>query len=80
MTRRRAILAGDGLLTLAFDLLADPDCHARSGGVRAGLVLDLARASGLGGMVAGSCWISPPRDASAMPPVRMPRISAGCRR
>lgn len=47
-----AILAGDGLLTLAFDLLSDPDCHADPA-VRAGLVLDLARASGLGGMVGG---------------------------
>lgn len=47
-----AILAGDGLLTLAFDLLSDPDCHANPA-VRAGLVLDLARASGLGGMVGG---------------------------
>ncbi len=47
-----AILAGDGLLTLAFDLLADPACHADPA-VRAALVLDLARASGLGGMVGG---------------------------
>lgn len=47
-----AILAGDGLLTLAFDLLADPGCHADPA-VRATLVVDLARASGLGGMVGG---------------------------
>ncbi|SCM78170.1 Farnesyl diphosphate synthase [uncultured Pleomorphomonas sp.] len=47
-----AILAGDGLLTLAFDLLADPACHADPA-VRAALVLDLARAGGLGGMVGG---------------------------
>jgi len=47
-----AILAGDGLLTLAFDLLADPACHADPA-VRVALVLDLARAGGLGGMVGG---------------------------
>lgn len=47
-----AILAGDALLTLAFDLLADPACHADPA-VRAALVLDLARAGGLGGMVGG---------------------------
>lgn len=47
-----AILAGDGLLTLAFDLLADPACHADPA-IRAALVLDLARAGGLGGMVGG---------------------------
>ncbi len=47
-----AILAGDALQTLAFDLLADPDCHPDPA-VRAALVLDLTRASGLGGMVGG---------------------------
>lgn len=47
-----AILAGDALLTLAFDTLADPATHA-DGAVRAELVLRLARASGLGGMVGG---------------------------
>src|SRR3569833_494700 len=47
-----AILAGDGLLTLAFDILARPEVHA-SADVRVALVLELARASGLGGMVGG---------------------------
>jgi len=47
-----AILAGDGLLTYAFDVLADPSTHADAG-VRAALVLALARAAGLGGMVGG---------------------------
>ncbi len=47
-----AILAGDGLLTYAFDVLADPATHAEAG-VRAALVLALARAAGLGGMVGG---------------------------
>ncbi len=47
-----AILAGDGLLTLAFDILARPDVHP-SAEVRSALVLELARAAGLGGMVGG---------------------------
>lgn len=47
-----AILAGDALLTLAFDTLADPATHG-DGAVRAELVLRLARAAGLGGMVGG---------------------------
>jgi farnesyl diphosphate synthase len=47
-----AILAGDGLLTLAFDILARAEVHASSD-VRIALVLELARAAGLGGMVGG---------------------------
>ncbi len=47
-----AILAGDGLLTYAFDVVADPRTHADST-IRVALVLALARAAGLGGMVGG---------------------------
>jgi farnesyl diphosphate synthase len=47
-----AILAGDGLLTFAFDILARPETHP-SPAVRVDLVLALARAAGLGGMVGG---------------------------
>ena len=47
-----AILAGDALLTFAFDLMARPDVHPDPA-VRAALVLQLARASGLGGMAGG---------------------------
>ena len=47
-----AILAGDALLTLAFDILARPGTHAKAS-VRAELVLALARAAGAGGMVGG---------------------------
>lgn len=47
-----AILAGDALLTLAFEVLADEATHP-DGAVRAALVSALARASGLGGMVGG---------------------------
>jgi farnesyl diphosphate synthase len=47
-----AILAGDGLLTLAFEVLAEPDTHGDPA-VRAELVLALARAAGAAGMVGG---------------------------
>jgi farnesyl diphosphate synthase len=47
-----AILAGDSLLTLAFDVLADP-LTQRDSAIRAQLVLCLARASGPGGMAGG---------------------------
>lgn len=47
-----AILVGDALQTLAFEVLADP-ATATDPAVRSDLVLGLARASGLGGMVGG---------------------------
>ena len=47
-----AILAGDALLTLAFDILARDEVH-NDAGVRIALVRELARASGLGGMAGG---------------------------
>jgi farnesyl diphosphate synthase len=47
-----AILAGDALLTLAFDVMARAEVH-RDPAVRAALVLELARAAGLGGMAGG---------------------------
>lgn len=47
-----AILAGDALLTFAFDLLAQPETHADPA-VRIALVTELARAAGIGGMAGG---------------------------
>jgi farnesyl diphosphate synthase len=47
-----AILAGDGLLTFAFDVLGRPETHPDAA-VRIALVTGLARAAGLGGMVGG---------------------------
>ena len=47
-----AILAGDALLTLAFDVMARTEVHPDAA-VRVALVLELARASGLGGMAGG---------------------------
>lgn len=47
-----AVLAGDALQTLAFDLLSDPATHADAD-VRVDLIGSLARASGARGMVYG---------------------------
>ncbi|MCA1652980.1 MAG: polyprenyl synthetase family protein [Sphingomicrobium sp.] len=47
-----AVLAGDSLHALAFQILADPATHENPA-VRAELVLDLARASGPDGMAGG---------------------------
>lgn len=47
-----AILAGDALLTLAFDILAGPQTHERAR-VRVELVRRLAKAAGAHGMVGG---------------------------
>jgi farnesyl diphosphate synthase len=47
-----AILAGDGLLTFAFDVMSRAEVHADAS-VRMALVSELARASGIGGMAGG---------------------------
>lgn len=47
-----AILAGDALLTMAFEVLADPDTHSDAN-VRCKLVSTLAKAAGAEGMVGG---------------------------
>jgi farnesyl diphosphate synthase len=47
-----AILAGDGLLTFAFDVLSRTDTHPDPA-IRIELISALARAAGLGGMVGG---------------------------
>jgi len=47
-----AILVGDALLTLAFDVMARTEVHGDPA-VRVALVAELARASGLGGMAGG---------------------------
>ncbi len=50
-----AILAGDALLTLAFDVMGDEPTHPDAA-VRASLVVGLARNSGLGGMAGGQMF------------------------
>ncbi|MEM6423193.1 MAG: polyprenyl synthetase family protein, partial [Pseudomonadota bacterium] len=47
-----AVLCGDALQTIAFEILADPATHADAA-VRAQLCLRLAQASGVAGMVGG---------------------------
>jgi farnesyl diphosphate synthase len=47
-----AILAGDALLTLAFEILSRPETHPEAA-VRTELVLELARAAGMEGMAGG---------------------------
>jgi farnesyl diphosphate synthase len=47
-----AILAGDALMTLAFEVLASPETHPDAA-LRCALIAGLARASGAQGMVAG---------------------------
>lgn len=47
-----AILAGDALLTFAFDLLSDPGCGLGAE-IRVRLISRLARAAGFGGMAGG---------------------------
>jgi farnesyl diphosphate synthase len=47
-----AVLAGDGLLTMAFEVLSDPDTHGDPA-VRCELVSALATAAGAAGMVGG---------------------------
>ncbi|GHA93552.1 farnesyl-diphosphate synthase [Algimonas arctica] len=47
-----AVLAGDGLLTHAFELMASEGAHIDPA-IRARLVLELARASGTNGMIGG---------------------------
>jgi farnesyl diphosphate synthase len=47
-----AILAGDSLLTLAFDILSRPETHPDAA-IRIALVSALARGAGLGGMAGG---------------------------
>lgn len=47
-----AILAGDGLLTYAFDIIAAPETDLPDA-AKTALVLELARAAGIGGMAGG---------------------------
>jgi len=59
-----AILAGDALLTLAFEISTDPATHPQAS-VRCELALGLARASGLAGMVGGQMLDIAAETASA---------------
>lgn len=73
-----AILAGDGLLTRAFEVLADPATHSDPR-VRANLVVELARASGVDGMVGGQMLdlLAEHRTLSMAEVTRMQRMKTG---
>lgn len=81
-----AILAGDGLLTLAFDVLARPEIH-KNAETRLALIMGLARAAGLGGMVGGQALdleaegryeaIKKPLDLSAADVRRLQSMKTG---
>jgi farnesyl diphosphate synthase len=71
-----AILAGDALLTLAFEIIAEPTTDA-SGETRARLCLGLARASGLAGMVGGQMLdIAAESAAAPLAPEAIARLQA----
>jgi farnesyl diphosphate synthase len=61
-----AILAGDALLTLAFEVLATSERHAGPA-VAVALVATLAQAAGAGGMVGGQC-LDLEAEKLALPP------------
>jgi farnesyl diphosphate synthase len=67
-----AVLAGDGLLTFAFELLADPATHPDPR-TRAALVLALAKASGAHGMVGGQ-MLDLASENAAVDEVRITRL------
>jgi farnesyl diphosphate synthase len=74
-----AILAGDALLTEAFAVLADPATHP-DGAVRAGLVAELAAASGAKGMVGGQMLdlMSEGRNLGQSELSRLQDMKTGC--
>ncbi|WGH80366.1 polyprenyl synthetase family protein [Jannaschia sp. GRR-S6-38] len=68
-----AVLAGDALQTLAFELLADPATDP-DGAIRADLVLTLAQAAGAAGMVRGQALDIAAESAAA--PLSLDEIKA----
>lgn len=73
-----AILAGDALLTLAFEILANPATHDDPT-VRSNLVLGLARAAGGHGMVGGQMMdmVAEQRDLDVDAVTRLQRLKTG---
>lgn len=73
-----AVLAGDSLLAMAFEILADPLTHP-SGAVRCDLTLELARAAGAGGMAGGQMLdlMAAETDDDIEAVVRLQRLKTG---
>ena len=73
-----AVLAGDALLTLAFEILADPATHA-DGAVRSALVLRLAQAGGSQGMIGGQMMdiVAPENSFGADEIIDLQRMKTG---
>jgi farnesyl diphosphate synthase len=73
-----AVLAGDGLLTFAFEILADPATHP-SGDVRARLVSRLAKAAGGEGMIGGQMMDieAPGKDHGEAEVILLQRMKTG---
>ena len=73
-----AVLAGDGLLTFAFEILADPATHA-SPAVRSQLVSGLARAAGSEGMVGGQMMdmLAPDKSFDSHAVMELQRLKTG---
>ncbi|HEU0135282.1 MAG TPA: farnesyl diphosphate synthase [Allosphingosinicella sp.] len=72
-----AVLAGDALLALAFEILGDPAMSV-SGEIRAELVCELARAAGAGGMAGGQMLDLFPAEALDLDSItRLQRLKTG---
>ena len=73
-----AILAGDGLLTLAFEVLSDKSTHA-SAEVRGELILEMAKAIGIRGMVGGQMLdlIAQKKEFAVPEVTRLQRMKTG---
>jgi farnesyl diphosphate synthase len=72
-----AVLAGDALLALAFEILGDPAMPV-SGDIRAELVFELARAAGASGMAGGQMLDLFPSEALDLDAItRLQRLKTG---
>ena len=72
-----AVLAGDALHALAFEILADPSTHS-DGAVRSALVRDLAAAAGAAGMAGGQMLdLLPEAITDLEGVVRLQRLKTG---
>ena len=69
-----AILAGDALLTLAFDILSEPRTHPEPG-VRVALIGLLAKAAGVGGMAGGQA-LDLAAEGQSLGPMEVARMQA----